>query len=295
MTDSVTMTAKDAGTGMTDGGTAVQDTTIPAVPFGAWPSPITAAEVARGRVRISFAVVIGGDTWWQEGLPEEGGRITVVHRGPGGKHSVLLPAPWNARTRVHEYGGLSYLVVPRASTRPPAPGKRAPRGHEIVFANYADQRLYLAGPEVADGSQAPRPLTPDPAVPGSASGAGALGAAGLRFADFVLSPDRTEVWCVQERHEDGKVSRAIVAIPLDGSAAQNPAAIRELVTGADFFAFPTPSPDGSRLAWISWNHPHMPWDGTELRVAPIEDGVPAKGRLVKGSLRESVLAPAFCQ
>jgi dipeptidyl aminopeptidase/acylaminoacyl peptidase len=293
MTDSVTMTAKDAGTGMTDGGTTVEDTTIPAVPFGAWPSPITAADVARGRVRISYAVVIGGDTWWQEGLPEESGRVTVVHRGPGGKHSVLLPAPWNARTRVHEYGGLSYLVVPRASTRPTAAGTRAPRGHEIVFANYADQRLYLAGPEVADGSQAPRPLTPDPAVPGSASGAGALGAAGLRFADFVLSPDRTEVWCVQERHEDGKVSRAIVAIPLDGSAAENPEAIRELVTGPDFFAFPTPSPDGSRLAWISWNHPHMPWDGTELRVAPIEDGVPAKGRLVKGSLRESVLAPAW--
>jgi dipeptidyl aminopeptidase/acylaminoacyl peptidase len=293
MADSVTMTAKDAGTGMTDGGTTVEGTTIPAVPFGAWPSPITAAEVARGRVRISFAVVIGGDTWWQEGLPEEGGRVTVVHRGPGGRHSVLLPAPWNARTRVHEYGGLSYLVVPRASTRPAAAGKRTPRGHEIVFANYADQRLYLAGPEVADGREAPRPLTPDPTLPGTASGTGALGTAGLRFADFALSPDRAEVWCVQERHEDGKVSRAIVAVPLDGSAAGNPGAVRELVTGADFFAFPTPSPDGSRLAWISWNHPHMPWDGTELRVAPIENGVPAKGRLVKGSLRESVLAPAW--
>jgi len=285
--------AKDAGTGMTDGGTTAASTTIPAIPFGAWPSPITAAEVARGRVRISFPVVIGGDTWWQEGLPEEGGRVTVVHRGPGGRLSVLLPAPWNARTRVHEYGGLSYLVVPRASTRPAASGKRAPRGHEIVFANYADQRLYLAGPEVAEGKEAPRPLTPDPALPGTASGAGALGATGLRFADFVLSPDRSEVWCVQERHEDGKVTRAIVAIPLDGSAADNQAAIREMVTGADFFAFPTPSPDGSRLAWISWNHPHMPWDGTELRVAPIENGIPAKGRLVKGSLRESVLAPAW--
>jgi dipeptidyl aminopeptidase/acylaminoacyl peptidase len=293
MTDSVTRMAKDAGTGMTDGGTTAESTTIPAIPFGAWPSPITAAEVARGRVRISFAVVIGGDTWWQEGLPEEGGRVTVVHRGPGGRHSVLLPAPWNARTRVHEYGGLSYLVVPRASTQRAAPGKRAPRGHEIVFANYADQRLYLAGPEVAEGREAPRPLTPDLALPGTASGAGALGRAGLRFADFVLSPDRSEVWCVQERHEDGKVTRAIVAVPLDGSAADNPGAIRELVTGADFFAFPTPSPDGSRLAWISWNHPHMPWDGTELRVAPIENGIPAKGRLVKGSLRESVLAPAW--
>jgi dipeptidyl aminopeptidase/acylaminoacyl peptidase len=292
MTDSVTMAAKDAGTGMTANGTTAEGTTIPAIPFGAWPSPITAAEVARGRVRISYAVVIGGDTWWQEGLPEEGGRMTVAHRGPGGRRSMLLPAPWNARTRVHEYGGLSYLPVPRAVTRGAA-GKRVPRGHEIVFANYADQRLYLAGPEVAEGKVDPRPLTPDPAGPGEASDAGAVAAGGLRFADFVLSPDRSEIWCVQERHEDGKVTRSIVAVPLDGSAAQDPAAIRELVTGADFFAFPTPSPDGSRLAWISWNHPHMPWDGTELRVAPIEDGIPAKGRLVKGSLRESVLAPAW--
>jgi dipeptidyl aminopeptidase/acylaminoacyl peptidase len=237
-------------------------------------------------------MVIGGDTWWQEGRPEEGGRVTVMHRGSGGRQNELLPAPWSARTRVHEYGGLSYLPVPRTA-RAGTTGKRAPRGHEIIFANYTDQRLYLAGPEVADGKGAPTALTPDPSAAGGASGPDALGPAALRYADFVLSPDRREVWCVRERHSGGKVTRAIVAVPLDGSAAENPEAIRELVTGADFFAFPTPSPDGSRLAWISWNHPHMPWDGTELRVAPIVNGVPAKGRLVKGSLRESVLAPAW--
>jgi dipeptidyl aminopeptidase/acylaminoacyl peptidase len=93
-----------------------------------------------------------------------------------------------------------------------------------------------------------------------------------------------------------------VAVPLDGSAADAPAAVRELVTGSDFFAFPTPSPDGKRLAWISWNHPHMPWEGTELRVAPITKGgeggqggkeAVGPGRLVKGGLRESVLAPVW--
>ncbi len=78
-----------------------------------------------------------------------------------------------------------------------------------------------------------------------------------------------------------------------GRAAEDPAAIRELVSGSDFFAFPTPSPDGSRLAWICWNHPRMPWDGTELRVAQISDGVPGRGRLVKGGMRESVLAPVW--
>ena len=268
---------------------------VPAVSFGAWPSPITAADVARSRLRLAYPQVIGGEVWWQETRPEEGGRVTVVHRSAGGKLTDLLPAPWNVRTRVHEYGGLSYLPVPRASTRPAAAGGRAPRGHVIMFANYADQRLYVAGPDVAEGKQAPHPITPDPTgiEPGSA------GLRALRYADFVLSPNRREIWCVREAHAGGKVTRAIVAIPLDGSAADDPAAVRELVTGSDFFAFPTPSPDGTRLAWISWNHPHMPWDGTELRVAPItRDGEGGKetagqGRLVKGGLRESVLAPMW--
>ncbi len=251
--------------------------TPPAIPFGEWPSPISAAAVAKGRRRLAFPAMTGSDTWWQETRPEEGGRTTVV-RAAGGTVTDLLPAPWNARSRVHEYGGQAYLPVPAANS--------------ILFVNYQDQRLYLAGPQVADGSEQPRPLTPDPAATASESG-GMLAAAALRFADFTLSPDGTEVWCVHERHDQDKVSRAIVAIPLDGSAAEDLSAIRTLVTGSDFFAYPTPSPDGNQLAWITWNHPHMPWDGTELRVAPIEDGVPGKGRLLQGSLRESVLAPTW--
>jgi dipeptidyl aminopeptidase/acylaminoacyl peptidase len=259
---------------------------LPPIPFGEWPSPITAADVARGRLRIAYPTVIGGEVWWQEGRPEEGGRTTVVHRAAGGKVADLLPAPWNARTRVHEYGGLSYLPVSRASVRPAGTGGRAPRGHAIVFANYADQRLYVAEPDVAEGKEQPRPITPDPV-------AADLDQAGLRYADFALAPGGREIWCVQEQHSHGKVTRAIVAVPLDGSAAGDAAAIRRLVTGADFFAYPTPSPDGTRLAWISWSHPHMPWDGTELRVAAVSKGSVGQGRLVKGGLRESVLAPAW--
>ncbi len=155
----------------------------------------------------------------------------------------------------------------------------------IVFANFTDQRLYLAGEPGADGAgTAPRPLTPAPlAEPGITE---------FRFADFVLSPDKAEVWCVQERHEAGKVTRAIVAVPLDGSAAEDAGAIRELASGADFYAFPTPSPDGRRLAWVCWNHPRMPWDGTELRVARVDE-LPGRGGLVKGGVSESVLAPAW--
>jgi dipeptidyl aminopeptidase/acylaminoacyl peptidase len=249
----------------------------PALPYGTWPSPISAADVARQQRLVSYPLGIGKDVWWQRRLPAEGGRVTVVHLGPDGKQRALLPAPWNARTRVHEYGGLSYLPVPAS--------QRSRTGSAIVFANFTDQRLYLLETPRREGAGQPRPLTPD--------AGGGPGQPALRFADFTLSPDRSEVWCVQERHSDGKVTRAIVAVPLDGSAAEDPAAVRELVTGADFFAFPTPSPDGRRLAWISWNHPRMPWDGTELRAAVIEDGVPGPGRLVKGGMQESVVAPLW--
>ena len=262
---------------------------VPAVAFGEWPSPITAAAVASRSVMVSSPTVIGADVWWQQGIPAEGGRTTVMHNS-GGTQTALLAAPWSARTRVHEYGGRSYLPIPREALAGQTgkkgatdqkggkrkAGEAAAGGYQILFANYADQRLYLTGPDGAE----PTPLTPE-------------SAADLRYADYVLSPDRREVWCVQERHSAGKVTRAIVAVPLDGSAADGPEAIRTLADGFDFFAFPTPSPDGKWLAWICWNHPHMPWDGTELRVAPIEKDVPAKGRPLMGGQRESVLAPLW--
>jgi dipeptidyl aminopeptidase/acylaminoacyl peptidase len=271
------------------------EVTLPAVPFGEWPSPITAADVAKARADVSFPIVIGSEVWWEQVLADEGGRTTVMHSS-GGKPTMLLPDPWNARTRVHEYGGLSYLPVPRTALR--AQGLSG-RGHLIVFANLADQRLYVAAPvaknaaQSEDGPGGPRPLTPDPALVPSESGSGTLAPGALRYADFTLSPDRREIWCVRERHEDGKVSRAIVGVPLDGSAAENPEAIRTLVSGAHFFAYPTPSPDGRWLAWICWNHPQMPWDGTELQVAPVENGVPGRARPVMGGHRESVLAPLW--
>jgi len=266
--------------------------TLPAVPFGEWPSPITATDVAGAQASGVFPTILGSNVWWQQVLPEEGGRITIMH-SVGGKLATLLPAPWNARSRVHEYGGQSYLPIPRAAVPPSArPQGQSSRGHLMVFVNFTDQRLYLA-PTSGTAAEGPRPLTPDPALVPASDGSGPLAEGSLRYADFTLSPDRREIWCVQERHESGKVSRAIVAVPLDGSAADRPEAVRTLVTGADFFAYPTPSPDGSWLAWISWNHPHMPWDGTELRVAALEKGQPGRARLLMGSPRESVLAPLW--
>ena len=265
-------------------------------PYGTWKSPISAADVASGAVGVSFPCFAGGEVWWQERRPSEGGRTAIVAAaGAQSAPREMLPAPWNAWKRVHEYGGRSYLPVPSLSLA---------GGFDLVFANFADQRLYAAGGAVEAGID-PQPLTP-------ADG-------GYRFADLVLSPDGTEAWCVRETvrplgadgaapdgfHVGGGVAvrREIVAVPLDGSATADPAAIRVLVSGAQFFASPTPSPDGSRLAWICWNHPSMPWDGTELRVGPVGGGPGAgsgagpldvaSAALVMGGPQESVLAPRW--
>jgi len=236
--------------------------------YGEWPSPIDGADVARKQVGLAFPVIDAAGVWWQESRPEEGGRVAVVRQGPDGTGTKrdLLPMPWNARTRVHEYGGRSYLPLPDG----------------FVFADFADQRLYRCG-----GEGAPTPLTPVPTSD-----------AADRFADFVLSPDGGHVWCVRERHgADGRIIRAIVTIPLDGSGVADPVAIRVLVSGSDFYAFPAPSPDGTRLAWICWDHPRMPWDGTELRVAALDGAGPVSDRaqqqLIMGGEAESVLAPVW--
>ena len=139
MTASGNETADPAGPPGTSQQPVNTEVELPAVPFGEWPSPIAAAEVARGQVRVSAPTILGSDAWWQQGLPDEGGRTTVMHSS-GGKQTALLAAPWNVRTRVHEYGGRSYLPVPRSVLS----GSKA-RGYQILFANYSDQRLYLTG------------------------------------------------------------------------------------------------------------------------------------------------------
>ena len=144
--------------------------------YGEWPSPIDGADVARKQVGLAFPTIDAAGVWWQESRPAEGGRLAIVCQGPDGIRRDLLPMPWNARTRVHEYGGKSYLPLPGG----------------FVFANFGDQRLYRCGtdqPASTGQSPSQEPLTPAPGED-----------AADRFADFVLSPRGDEVWCVREQH-----------------------------------------------------------------------------------------------
>ncbi|WP_375482774.1 prolyl oligopeptidase family serine peptidase [uncultured Jatrophihabitans sp.] len=236
------------------------DPAVTTAPYGSWVSPITAADYAAGSHPVAGGTFVGDDVWWLELRPAEGGRYAVRRAGADGSPEDLLPAPWNARTRVHEYGGGAWTTAAGA----------------LVFAEFSDQRLYRLAP----GAQ-PTPLTPEPAVPG-----------GARYAELQVVGD--EVWCVRETHDaHGGIVRDLAAVPLDGSAVSDPAAVRSVVGGSHFLAGARVSPDGSRLAWIAWEHPQMPWDGTELRVADLVDGVARDARTLLGSTTESVLQPEW--
>jgi dipeptidyl aminopeptidase/acylaminoacyl peptidase len=225
-------------------------------PYGSWRSPIDAATVARAGRRLAAPALAGdGAVWWAEGRPAEGGRVVLVRRPQGGKPEDITPAGFNARTRAHEYGGGAWTLA---------------ADDLVVFANFADQRLYRQ----RLGEQ-PVAITPEPEEP-----------AGLRYADLRLTSDGGTVLCVREIHGAGEAENQIVALPLDGSDEPT-----VLVAGRDFYSFPRPSPDGTRLAWTCWEHPNMPWDGTELWVAPLED--PADAILVAGGPEESVFQPEW--
>jgi dipeptidyl aminopeptidase/acylaminoacyl peptidase len=230
--------------------------------YGDWVSPIAAADVAANDHPVDGGRFVGDEIWWSELRPPEGGRYAVRRRGPDGEPEDVLPPPWNARTRVHEYGGGAWTAAEDGT---------------LVFAEYGDQRLYRLR-----AGEAPTPLTPEPPVP-----------AGDRYGELQIHRD--EVWCVRERHAgDGTITRDVAAIPLDGSAAGDERGIRSIVSGSHFLAHPRISPDGRKLAWIAWEHPQMPWDGTELRVGPIgETGAVGTWTTLLGSATESVLQPEW--
>lgn len=228
------------------------------LPYGSWPSPISADDVAAGSHPVDGGRFVGDQIWWLERMPAEGGR-SAVRRLVDGVAETLLPAPWDARSRVHEYGGGAWTTTDDGV---------------LFFVEKTDQRVWSLRP----GAQ-PRPLTPADL--------------GMRFGD--LRVVGSEVWAVRETHgTDARVPRRdIVAIPADGTGAGGAGALRTVVAGGDFVAYPAVSPDGKRLAWVAWNHPDMPWDATELRVGALVDGRVPTWRAIAGGAGESVLQPEW--
>jgi dipeptidyl aminopeptidase/acylaminoacyl peptidase len=244
----------------------------PVAPYGTWSSPLTAARVAAGAIRLDQIQLDGDTLYWVEGRPSEGGRNVIVRRTPDGVTSDVTPPTFNVRTRVHEYGGAAYAID---------------RG-VVYFSNFADQRLYrqpLGGPPVA--------LTTE----------------GYYFADCHVDATRGRLLCVREDHtKDGEPTAAIVAVGIEGAKgargakgakgigakSASSASVHVLVSGADFYSDPTVSPDGKSLAWLQWNHPNMPWDGTELWTATFKaDGTLGSREKVAGSVDESIFQPEW--
>lgn len=222
--------------------------------------------VATSSARLSEVSLKDGWLTWLEGRPSEDGRNTIsgVPLGSGWAKRVpidLIGKSENARNAVHEYGGGSYDIV----------------GNQLAYVNFADSRIYLR--DLSDPLAPAEPLTPEPERP-----------QGLRYADLHFDPSGDRIWCIREIHGNGgSVRNEIATVNLAPGGTTNTA-----VSGADFYAYPLPSPDGKLLAWISWNQPNMPWDGTELWVAQIDkSGHLFQPIRIAGGKTESILQPAW--
>ena len=184
--------------------------------------------------------------------------MAIMSRVQNGEAAEATPSDFNCRTRVHEYGGGAFFAD----------------GPTLYASSFADQRLYRIEP-----GKDPVGITPEPEVP-----------AGLRYADGRLSPDRSRITCVRERHDtDGAVVNELVELSPDGETAP-----RVIASGRDFYAAPRPNSDGSKLAWLEWDQPNMPWDGTELWMAAIgADGSLQKPEKIAGGVDESIFQPEW--
>ena len=228
--------------------------TVSVSPYGSWKSPITAEIVGGGEIGLEQIRIDGRDIYWIERRAQEAGRKVIVRRAGNGETTDVTPAGFNARTRVHEYGGGDYAVADQT----------------IIFSNFSDQQLYL---QPIAGK--PRPLTPSEPH---------------RYADGVFDRRRNLYYTVREDHSGhGQAVNTVVVLDLDGSDSGT-----VVLSGNDFYASPRLSPDGSQLAWLSWDHPNMPWDGSELWRGQLNgDGSVGEHQRVAGGENESICQPQW--
>ena len=230
-----------------------------AAPYGSWPSPITTDLVAsEGGVSFGYLDIDEHGVYWTESRPQENGRSALMFRPHGGEPIDVVPPDFNVRTRVHEYGGGAWF-----------------RHRSVVFcSSFDDSRLYRIE---AAGSE-PQPITPEPPDPHA-----------FRYADGRVFAGGRLIVCVRETHGAGEPQNELVVLPSDGSAEP-----QVIASGRDFYAAPRPSPDGTALAWLAWDHPHMPFEGTDLCVGALAgDGAMSNGRRVAGSEQESIFQPEW--
>ena len=228
-------------------------------PYGAWPSPLSAELVTRAAPAVQEIAVdahpdAAGTVYWVESRPQEGGRGVAVRRSPEGVIEDRTPTDCGVRSRVHEYGG----------------GALAVDEGVLYFVNETDQRIYRQDP-----SGPPRPITPE----GS-----------RRYADLHVDRARGRLLAVCEDHDAPlQPTASIVAVDLDGGG--EPAL---LLQGHDFYAAPRLSPDAATLAWLTWDHPNMPWDGTDLWRADVSvAGRVGPPRRVAGGPDEAIADPQW--
>jgi len=224
-------------------------------PYGSWKSPITSELVASATVILEQIVLDGENMYWNEMRPTDEGRNVIVQRRSDGHVSDMTSAPFNVRTRVHEYGGGAFVVDDGI----------------VYFSNFSDQQVYCKKPGAPS-----HPITSE---------------ANLRYADFAIDRSRRCIFCVREDHtsSDGAPVNALVSLKLENCEKG-----KVLVSGNDFYSSPRLNPDGSRLAWLIWKHPNMPWDGTELWVGELKaDGSLGRTERVAGSVYESIFQPEW--
>ncbi len=226
-------------------------------PYGSWASPITPDLLLKGTVHMRNQMLRwdGDDLYWSELRPYEAGRIVVCRRAADGTIADVTPQGFNARSRVHEYGGGHYAV----------------KDGTVFFTNFKDQRLYRQ-----EHGGAPRAITPE---------------ADIRHADMLIDTERNLVFAVREDHTTGTPEPVNTIVALDAEGKRDPITI---ASGNDFYSSPKLSPDGKRLAWQTWNHPNMPWDESEIWVGELDrDGNVLSSRKIAGGRNESVLQPEW--
>lgn len=232
-------------------------------PYGAWPSPISVDMVASDGLSFGHTDLDDDTIYWREVRPDENGRGVIVSYDDGDYQDVT-PEGFNVRTLVHQYGGGDFIVCDNIT----------------FFTRFSDQRVYR---QPQNGK--PTAITPEPKTD-----------RGLRYADFEFSGDRSHLYCVQENHDAANIEEAVdepvtSLVRLEPDGSEEPEVV---AAGHDFYAAPTLSPDGKRLAWLTWDHPRMPWDGTELHVADVAyDETLSNERVVMGGPGESVFQPSW--